>query len=75
MVIWPAFRTGQYRVNDHSYHAPQFNVSTTYIYVPEFPWIELGRAMIPSKNKGSVSSLDPTDVFELTNEEVVILLK
>ena len=23
-VIWPAFRTGQYRVNDHPYHAPQF---------------------------------------------------
>ena len=25
MVIWPAFRTGQYRVNDHPYHAPQFS--------------------------------------------------
>ena len=25
MVIWPAFRMGQYRVNDHPYHAPQFN--------------------------------------------------
>ena len=24
MVIWPAFRMGQYRVNDHPYHAPQF---------------------------------------------------
>ena len=24
MVIWPAFRKGQYRVNDHPYHAPQF---------------------------------------------------
>jgi len=24
MVIWPAFRVGQYRVNDHPYHAPQF---------------------------------------------------
>ena len=23
MVIWPAFRMGQYRVNDHPYHAPQ----------------------------------------------------
>ena len=22
MVIWPAFRMGQYRVNDHLYHAP-----------------------------------------------------
>ena len=22
MVIWPAFRMGQYRVNDHPYHAP-----------------------------------------------------
>ena len=27
MVIWPAFRMGQYRVNDHPYHAPQFNLS------------------------------------------------
>ena len=25
MVIWPAFRMGQYCVNDHPYHAPQFN--------------------------------------------------
>ena len=24
MVIWPAFRMGQYRVSDHLYHAPQF---------------------------------------------------
>ena len=24
MVIWPAFRMGPYRVNDHSYYAPQF---------------------------------------------------
>ena len=23
VVIWPAFRIGQYRVNDHPYHAPQ----------------------------------------------------
>ena len=27
MVIWPAFRMGQYRVNDHPYHAPQFSFS------------------------------------------------
>ena len=26
MVIWPAFRIGQYRVNDHPYHAPQFSI-------------------------------------------------
>ena len=25
MVIWPAFRMGQYRVNDHPYHALQFS--------------------------------------------------
>ena len=25
MVLWPEFRMGQYRVNDHHYHAPQFN--------------------------------------------------
>ena len=24
MVIWPTFRKGQHRANDHSYHAPQF---------------------------------------------------
>ena len=24
MVFWPADRMGQYRVNDHRYHAPQF---------------------------------------------------
>ena len=24
MVIWPAFRKGQYRANDHPYRAPQF---------------------------------------------------
>ena len=24
MVIWPAFRIGQYWVNNHFYHAPQF---------------------------------------------------
>ena len=24
MVIWPAFRMGQYTVNDHPYNAPQF---------------------------------------------------
>ena len=26
MVIWPAFRIWQYRVNDHPCHAPQFNI-------------------------------------------------
>ena len=26
MVIWPAFRMGQHRVNDHPYHAPQFTI-------------------------------------------------
>ena len=25
IVIWPAFRMGQYGVNDHPYHALQFN--------------------------------------------------
>ena len=24
MVIWPEFRMGKYRTNDHPYHAPQF---------------------------------------------------
>ena len=24
MVIWPEFRMGEYRANDHPYHAPQF---------------------------------------------------
>ena len=28
MVIWPAFRMGQYRVDDHPYHAPQFITRT-----------------------------------------------
>ena len=27
MVIWPAFRMGQYRVDDHLYHAPQFSMA------------------------------------------------
>ena len=27
MVIWPAFRMGQYRVNDHPYRAPQFTAN------------------------------------------------
>ena len=27
MVIWPESRTGQYSVNDHPYHAPQFMLS------------------------------------------------
>ena len=26
MVIWPEFRMGQFRVNDHPYHAPQFSL-------------------------------------------------
>ena len=30
MVIWPAFRMGQYRVNDHPYHAPQFIITRNY---------------------------------------------
>ena len=25
MVIWPEFPMGQYRANDHPYHAPQFS--------------------------------------------------
>ena len=28
MFIWPAFHMGQYRVNDHPYHAPQFIIFT-----------------------------------------------
>ena len=27
MVVWPAFRMGQYRVNDHPYHTPQFTLT------------------------------------------------
>ena len=34
MVIWPAFRMGQYRVNDHPYHAPQFTSFILYISTP-----------------------------------------
>ena len=30
MVIWPAFRMGQYRVNNHPYHAPQFICKILY---------------------------------------------
>ena len=30
IVIWAAFRMGQYRVNDHPYHAPQFIESLFY---------------------------------------------
>ena len=30
MVIWPEFRMGQYRVNDHPYHGPQFTCTTIY---------------------------------------------
>ena len=26
MVIWPAFHMGQYRANDHPYHAAQFRI-------------------------------------------------
>ena len=29
MVIWPEFRMGQYRVNDHPYHASQFIILIT----------------------------------------------
>ena len=32
MVIWPAFRMGQYRVNDHPYHAPQFTYRFENLY-------------------------------------------
>ena len=31
MVIWPAFRMEQYRVNDHPYHAPQFILLLKYV--------------------------------------------
>ena len=30
MVIWPVFRMGQYRVNNHTYHAPQFIDNMNY---------------------------------------------
>ena len=30
MVIWPAFRMGQYRVNDHPYDASQFKSLRDY---------------------------------------------
>ena len=30
MVIWPVFRMGQYRVNNHPYHAPQFIDNMNY---------------------------------------------
>ena len=31
MVIWPAFRMGQYSANDHPYHAPQFTIFDTWL--------------------------------------------
>ena len=36
MVNWPAFRMGQYRVNENPYHAPQF-----INYNMEFKWDRL----------------------------------
>ena len=35
IVIWPAFRMEQYRVNDHPYHASQF------IWMPKFTKVEV----------------------------------
>ena len=32
MVIWPDFRMGQYRVNDHPYHAPHFTSSKYHLW-------------------------------------------
>ena len=34
MVIWPAFRMGQYRANDHPYHAPQFSMNLNLSKLP-----------------------------------------
>ena len=31
MVIWPAFRMGQYRANDHPNHAPQFRIISSLV--------------------------------------------
>ena len=33
MVIWPAFRMGQYRVNDHPYYAPQFITMSAFFEI------------------------------------------
>ena len=33
MVIWPAFRMGQFSVNDHPYHAPQLLLTVHPSYV------------------------------------------
>ena len=44
MVIWSAFRMGNYRVNDHPYHAPQFNVGCVFpmTVVSRLPHAEFG---------------------------------
>ena len=42
MVIWPAFRMGQYRANDHPYHAPQFidmlMKSWEWLFLSDYPY-------------------------------------
>ena len=47
MVIWPAFRMVQYRVNDHPYHAPQFS-----LYFGRFNYFQdfMGRRPLPVRN-------------------------
>ena len=41
MVIWPAFRMGQYRVNYHPYHAPQFTISQLGRWIPGCYYFDL----------------------------------
>ena len=33
MILLPAFRMGQYRVNDHPYHAPQFTLYSHFLAI------------------------------------------
>ena len=55
MVIWPAFRMRQYRVNDHPYHAPQFSSPNRRPHLKKFE--SPPSESVPEKDGGGSSAV------------------
>ena len=64
MVIWPAFRIGQYRVHDHPYHAPQF---TDCICMKKF--VEIKFKFFGNWNSIDFDFESKIKTYEVLNEE------
>ena len=76
MVIWPAFRMGQYSVNDHPYHAPQFRNLSYYLFKKGLSWEHKKKTTTekPKEKNPKTESDEPVDKKGLSKAAIAMIL-